>query len=406
MRSSPRVIRSRRSCRSISPRHRADDFGNVAGAIRSQLGRLDGLVHTAAFLGSLGPIEHQSFDAWQKVLRVNLAAAMAMTRSTLPLLSAAPDACVVFTLDTRGENPRAYWGAYGAAKSGLSTLATILADEWENRPNLRVNAVVPGPIRSPLRALTHPGEDRSTLPAPEAIVPLYLHLLGAQTKAESGVRVDAEAWRGGQRGVVLARRIGGSRPAIAKGHAQAPRFFRRQHVGEDDDRRRGTPPWHSVGLPDDGRQPCADEGVVEYRPGMRAAVEGRHGEPAIDADVNEGRNAATGAAPKPLHQHDENDHCARQEQHHRQRQRGEEDRRHRARYRNRGATDPRRAWSKTKTLRRLHRSLNAAAEPAAIRQATDQTFFPASMSQVATAVSGFSEMLSIPCATSHCARSG
>ena len=63
----------------------ADDFGNVAGAIRAQLGRLDGLVHTAAFLGSLGPIEHQSFDAWQKVLRVNLAAAMALTRSTLPL---------------------------------------------------------------------------------------------------------------------------------------------------------------------------------------------------------------------------------------------------------------------------------------------------------------------------------
>ena len=81
----------------------ADDFGNVAGAIRAQLGRLDGLVHTAAFLGSLGPIEHQSFDAWQKVLRVNLAAAMALTRSTLPLLAAAPDACVVFTLDTRGE---------------------------------------------------------------------------------------------------------------------------------------------------------------------------------------------------------------------------------------------------------------------------------------------------------------
>jgi hypothetical protein len=81
----------------------ADDFDNVAGAIRAQLGRLDGLVHAAAFLGSLGPIEHQSFDVWQKVLRVNLAAAMALTRSTMPLLSVAPDASVIFTLDTRGE---------------------------------------------------------------------------------------------------------------------------------------------------------------------------------------------------------------------------------------------------------------------------------------------------------------
>ena len=86
-RSSPPGIRSRRSCRSISPRRRADDFGNVASALRAQLGRLDGLVHTAAFLGSLGPIEHQSFDAWQKVLRVNVAAAMALTRAMLPLLA-------------------------------------------------------------------------------------------------------------------------------------------------------------------------------------------------------------------------------------------------------------------------------------------------------------------------------
>jgi NAD(P)-dependent dehydrogenase (short-subunit alcohol dehydrogenase family) len=175
----------------------ADDFGNVAGAIRAQLGRLDGLVHAAAILGSLGPIEHQSFDAWQKVLRVNLAAAMAMTRSTLPLLAAASDACVIFTLDLRGEDPRAYWGAYAAAKAGLSALASTLADEWENRPNLRVNAVVPGPMRSPLRMLTHPGEDRSGLPPAEALVPLYLHLAGAQTKPESGVRIDAQAWLAG-----------------------------------------------------------------------------------------------------------------------------------------------------------------------------------------------------------------
>lgn len=176
----------------------AADFGNVASAIEAQLGRLDGLVHTAALLGSLGPIEHQSFDAWQKVLRVNVVAAMALTRSTLPLLSASPDAGVVFTLDTRGEDPRAYWGAYGAAKAALAALATTLADEWEARANLRVNAVVPGPIRSPLRMLTHPGEDKGALPAPDALVPLYLHLVGAQSKAESGMRIDAQAWLAGQ----------------------------------------------------------------------------------------------------------------------------------------------------------------------------------------------------------------
>ena len=52
----------------------ADDFGNVASALQAQLGRLDGLVHTAALLGTLGPIEHQSFDSWLSLLRVNVAA--------------------------------------------------------------------------------------------------------------------------------------------------------------------------------------------------------------------------------------------------------------------------------------------------------------------------------------------
>ena len=174
------------------------EFDEVAAAIRAQLGRLDGLVHTAAFLGSLGPVEHQSFDTWLKVLRIDVAAALGLTRAVLPLLDAAADAAVVFTLDSRGEDPRAYWGAYAAAKAAVSAFARTLADEWESRPRLRVSAIVPGPIRSPLRTLTHPGEDKAALPAPEALVPLYLWVLGGQTKAESGVRLDGRAWLEGQ----------------------------------------------------------------------------------------------------------------------------------------------------------------------------------------------------------------
>ena len=94
--------------------------------------------------------------------------------------------------------PRAFWGAYAASKAGLAALAATLADEWETRANLRVNAIVPGPMHSPLRARSHPGEDKAPLPAPDALVPLYLHLLGAQTKAESGVVIDGRAWLDGQ----------------------------------------------------------------------------------------------------------------------------------------------------------------------------------------------------------------
>jgi NAD(P)-dependent dehydrogenase (short-subunit alcohol dehydrogenase family) len=175
----------------------ADDFANVASALNAQLGRLDALVHTAAMLGSLSPLEHQSFDAWLALLRVNVAAPMGLTRALMSLLSQAPDASVVFTLDSRGEAPRAYWGGYAVTKAAISALAHELADEWENRANLRVNAVVPGPIRSPLRTQTHPGEDPTKLPLPDRLAPLYLTLIGAQAKSDSGILVDAQAWLAG-----------------------------------------------------------------------------------------------------------------------------------------------------------------------------------------------------------------
>jgi len=178
-------------------RAEASDFANVATALQAQLGRLDGLIHTAALLGSLSPIEHQSFDSWLALLRVNVAAPMGLTRALLPLLVASADASVVFTLDDRGEQPRAYWGGYAVTKAGVAALARELADEWEHRDNLRINAVVPGPIRSPLRNQTHPGEDRTQLPLPGALAPLYVHLLAGQTKAESGMLLSAQAWLAG-----------------------------------------------------------------------------------------------------------------------------------------------------------------------------------------------------------------
>ena len=142
----------------------------------------------------MGPIEHQPFDQWLATLRVNLLAPFGLTRALLPLLRAAPDASVVFTLDTGGQAPKAYWGAYAVAKAGLSALLAIIADEWERVPNVRINGVVPGPMCSPLRAQTHPGEDVTRLPPPDRLVPLYLYLLSGQPKEESGGVIDAPTW--------------------------------------------------------------------------------------------------------------------------------------------------------------------------------------------------------------------
>ena len=83
-------------------------------------------------------------------------------------------------------SPAAYWGGFAVAKSGLGTLLKIWAEELTNATKVRMNLVGPGPMQAPQRALTHPGEDKQTLPKPEQLLPAYLYLLGPDGKGLTG----------------------------------------------------------------------------------------------------------------------------------------------------------------------------------------------------------------------------
>ncbi len=162
------------------------EFDHLAHAIESQLGRLDGIVHNAAHLERLAALEHQTIDEWLHTLRVNLVAPFALTPACARLLRTSPDASVVFTSESHAASPAAYWGAYAVSKSALETLARIQADEWSRFTHLRANVVVPGPVASPARARSHPGQAADELPAPETLMPLYLYLMGPDSVGVSG----------------------------------------------------------------------------------------------------------------------------------------------------------------------------------------------------------------------------
>jgi NAD(P)-dependent dehydrogenase (short-subunit alcohol dehydrogenase family) len=106
------------------------------------------------------------------------------------LLRAAPDASVLYTCETHGLNPSAYWGAFAVAKAGLLALTRIQAQEWESAANLRVNVVVPGPVDSPLRRQTHPGESPAARATIDSLMPAYLYLLGPDSRGVSGQVFD------------------------------------------------------------------------------------------------------------------------------------------------------------------------------------------------------------------------
>jgi NAD(P)-dependent dehydrogenase (short-subunit alcohol dehydrogenase family) len=72
----------------------------------------------------------------------------------------------------------------------VEALVKIQAQEWELHPQLRINAVIPGPVRSPQRLATHPGEDRRRLPSPADLMPWYLYLMGPDSRGITGKVFD------------------------------------------------------------------------------------------------------------------------------------------------------------------------------------------------------------------------
>jgi NAD(P)-dependent dehydrogenase (short-subunit alcohol dehydrogenase family) len=159
------------------------EFETLAAMLRRDLGRLDALVHCAVHFTPLVPLRDQPLEQWMAHLRVNLAAPFALTRACLPLLTDAPDGAVVFTAETHAFQPTAYWGAFAVAKSGLGPLAAIWAEECAQAARPRFHVLVPGPVATPQRAQSHPGEYRPALPTPETIAVAYLRLLGPEGKA-------------------------------------------------------------------------------------------------------------------------------------------------------------------------------------------------------------------------------
>ena len=169
-----------------------DQLKALAQAIFEQLGRLDGILHNAARFDGLTPLELQPLDLWLGTLRVNLAAPAALTRACLPLLTRAPDSAVLFTSETHGHTPAAFWGAFAVSKSGLETLVKIWSEELTPHPHLRMNAIVPGPVRSPQRLISHPAENRELLAKPENLMPLYLYLMGPDSHGDNGRVFEAQ----------------------------------------------------------------------------------------------------------------------------------------------------------------------------------------------------------------------
>ena len=166
------------------------DYKILAETIHQEFGRLDGLLHNAAVLGTLTPIEHYDNRLWAHVLHVNLNAPFMLTKACLPLLKKSGEASIIFTSANVGYRGQAYWGAYAVSKAATENLMEILAEELEVNTNIRVNSIDPGRVRTRMNALAYPGDNPNDLPLPKDITPVYLYLMGPDSSGIIGERFD------------------------------------------------------------------------------------------------------------------------------------------------------------------------------------------------------------------------
>ena len=170
----------------------AGDYDRLAAAVLEHYGRLDGLVHCAAILGALTPIEQYDVPQWCRVLHINVTAAFVLTQVLLPALRLSADASVIFTSSGVGRQGRAYWGAYAVSKFAVEGLSQVLAAEMSGNTTVRVNVLNPGPVRTLMRRQAFPSEDADALTTPQVVAEQYLWLLGPQTRDLTGQSIDCQ----------------------------------------------------------------------------------------------------------------------------------------------------------------------------------------------------------------------
>ncbi len=173
----------------------------LAEQLRADYGRLDGLAHLASELGAKTLLEHYPEALWQRVMQVNLNAAVVLTGALLPLLrettrlaDGPKQTSIIFTSSSVGRAGRAWWGAYAASKFAVEGLMQTLADELAVEGRVRVNSVNPGATRTAMRQQAYPAENPADAPTPESRLPVFLHLLSDAAHGVSGQAFDARDW--------------------------------------------------------------------------------------------------------------------------------------------------------------------------------------------------------------------
>lgn len=134
---------------------RPEAMAEALHSVRSRHGgHVHGVVHSAGVLHIATP--EGQLGTWDQVMDTNVKSAVSLTLALQPLMPAGSS--VVFISSVSGLVASRLRLAYGASKAAINHITRLLAVELA--PRIRVNAVAPGPVDTPMATSGHSAEMR------------------------------------------------------------------------------------------------------------------------------------------------------------------------------------------------------------------------------------------------------
>jgi NAD(P)-dependent dehydrogenase (short-subunit alcohol dehydrogenase family) len=159
-----------------------------------ELGRLDILVNNAAWQMSGSRIEEMTAEQWRRIFRTNIEAMFHLSKAALPHMR--PGSTIINTASIQAYSPSPELLPYATTKGAIVTFTKALAqDPGVLERGVRVNAVAPGPIWTPLIPSTMPPEQAARFGQntplgragqPAELAPLYVFLASHESSYITG----------------------------------------------------------------------------------------------------------------------------------------------------------------------------------------------------------------------------
>jgi NAD(P)-dependent dehydrogenase (short-subunit alcohol dehydrogenase family) len=204
-----------------------EQVAHLVDVATTEFGALTGMVNNAGVIGVVGPVDSISVEDWDATVSVLLRSVFLGVKHAARAMKPQRSGSIVNASSIAAERGGIGPHAYAAAKAGVSSLTRNVAAELGSF-GIRVNAVAPGRMATPMVADTWAGDHRDIEGAKAAILeasPLVDRVGTAEDIAEAYAWLlsDAAGYVSGQVLCVDGGVIGGSYP-VAAARAQLARY--------------------------------------------------------------------------------------------------------------------------------------------------------------------------------------